>query len=408
MRLPDTPPSLFWMVEFLLTFRTLAFLLPIVLFNLAYTAAEPIIQDDHDPSRLLDFSGDSNVVQVLRSSYEHLVERYVPDFVGIDRSIIGRAGDAIQALGNNAPGKSNIEGGQSQFYTFPKKALLGEQSPSTPGLPSIIGQRALQNGDEWEITAELGKRQNTNGVMLYISLNTCEQPTSKGPISNGAPDQLKLYVSTSPSNQKPDASKNDFAVPVDGGFASLNITANNDVFFGVSAPTNSEFTGIYNYELTASIDDYYASYHDETYTYFVDSDTNSALFYTNDTTSQNSSTAVFKQWMSLSNSPPFSVYVQNQDNPSILGMQNSMCALKNYAQVRGSTNTDTSMTISGDGQPKQQFHVKGLNGSSAYYAIMGVDGNSTDSGGGVVKGGGTVWKSANFSTKSGNLFPPSH
>ena len=347
----------------------------------------------------VDYQG-LKTVRDLASGYGHLVERYVPEFLGLDRSIIGRAGDQIQTLANNAPGKLNINGGQSQYWSFPRTAIQGRKSPATPGLPSPLGQQNLSKRDN----SEPALKQRQDQITIYISLNTCDQPTAKSSNTKGAPDQLKLYISTSSGNQKPDATKNDQVVPVDGGFGSINITANNDVYFGVSAPTNDGFTGSYNYELTASIDGFYSTYHDQTESYFVDSDGHSVLVYTNDTVGPaiNSSNPLFHQWLNIQ-PPPFSIYVHAQENPAILGLQNSMCGLQNHAQIRTATDYDTSMTLAGGGQPKQQFHIKGLNASSAYYAIVGIKGNSTDAGGGVVHGGGTVWKTMNFTTKSGQL-----
>ncbi|KAL9099485.1 MAG: hypothetical protein Q9163_005022 [Psora crenata] len=339
-----------------------------------------------------------DAVKGLAAGYGHLVEHYVPEFWGLDRDIIGRAEEDIRDLGNNAPGKLNINSGESQFWTFPQEAVQGRKSPATSGLPSPIRQRHLESGEGVNAAAELKKRQDRRTV--YISLNTCDQPSAQS--SNpGLPEQLKLYISTSPDNQKPDADKHDYTVSVDEGFGSIEIAASSDVYFGISAPTNDNFNGPYNYELTASIDDFYAVYHDQPNCYFVDSDSRSALLYTNDTVPSpiNSSNPIFKEWM---DTPPiFKMFLQNQENTEILGLQRSMCALQNHAQKREVTDFDTGMTIVGGGQPKQQFYAKGLNASSAYYAFIGIIGNATDAGGGVVNGGGTLWKRTNLTTKSG-------
>ena len=345
------------------------------------THEDLITQEDHNHHRLLQLS------EQLR--YGAGGGTYEPDFIGVDRSIIGRAPTDDQALVNNVPAKLNIEQGQSQFWSFSSQALSGPKSPQTTGLPS-----AFPNQTNYAANA------SSDGTTLYISLNACLQPSPQSPDTKGAPDQLKLYVSTSSDNQQPDNNNHDYAVPVDGGFAWLNITSvKSNVYIGVVAPNVQGFTGVYNYELTASIDGFYASYYDQTELYFVDSDTTSALLYTSDTTNSNSSTLVYKNWMSL-NPPPFSLFVQNQNNPSLLGMQKSYCALKNFAQV-SMTDVDTIMTSLNNGQPQQQFHAKTLNGSSSYYAILAVDGNSTDSGSGVVGGGGIVWDTLNFTTKQG-------
>ena len=316
---------------------------------------------------------------------------YESDFLGFDRSIIGRAGQNETALANNAPGQSNIEQDDSQFWTFSNQSLFGPKSPPTPGLPSVLEQYPVV-------------MPNSPGV-LYISFTTCIQPSSKDPNPNGPPGQLELYVSTDTGNQQPSKDRNNYVVNIVEGFGWLNISAKDDVYFGVFAPTNDAFTGVYNYQLTASIDGFFASYYDEEFISFVDSDSNSALLYTKNTTNDNSSTVTFQSWMK--GPPAFSLYVQNRDNPSIIGMQNSICALEQFADIRDPSSIDTGMIVSPDNGPKQQFHVRNLNASSNYYAITAIKGNSTKDGNGVVGGGGTLWNllnsthSVNFTTKSG-------
>lgn len=365
-------------LSFLLTFTAALFT------QHAFAAHEDsIAHKDHNHPRLHG---------ALEIDVGHDLERYEPEFTGADRSIIGRAEDVIPALGNNAPGILNIAQGASQYWIFPSTTLFGPNSPQTPGLPSYF------EGQNVSVTPDApGEKE------LYISLTACQQPIAKASNQSGAPDQLELYVSTSSSNQQPDENNNNFAVLIDGGFGWLNISVNNDVYFGVYAPSNDGYDGVYNYQLTASIDGFYASSYSDPNVFTVDSDTNSALLYTRNTTSTtNSSNSTFQQWM---NRPPvFSLFVQNQENSSILGLQNSVCGLQNLAQIQGPPDVETVMTAAGDGLPKQQFHVTNLNGSSAYYAVVAMIGNSTDNGSGVVGGGGTVWNSVNITTKSCEFF----
>lgn len=353
---------------------------PVALFTQHALAAHEcsITHEDHNHPHLND---------ALEIDVGHDLERYESEFTGADRSIIGRAGDVIPALGNNAPGILNIAQNASQYWSFPSTTLFGPYSPQTPGLPSYF------EGQNVSVTPDApGERE------LYISLTTCQQPTAKDPHKIGAPDQLKLYVSTTSNNQQPDQNNNDDVVLIDGGFGWLNISVKNDVYFGVYAPANDGYDGVYNYQLTASIDGFYASSYSDPNVFTVDSDTNSALLYTRNTTSTtNSSNSTFQQWMDR---PVFSLFVQNQENSSILGLRNSVCGLQNLAQIQGLPDIGTVMTAAGDGLPKQQFHVMNLNGSSAYYAIVAMIGNSTDRGSGVVGGGGTVWNYANITTKS--------
>ena len=315
------------------------------------------------------------------------LERYEPEFTGTDRSIIGRAEEDTRALGNNAPGNRNISQGIRQYWTFPNATLFGPKSPSTPGLPSNF------EGQDVSVTPGPAERE------LYISLTTCRQPLAKDPKRGGTPDQLTLYVSTSSTNQQPNEQKNDHVVALDGGFGCLNISVRSDVYFGVYAPANEGYNGVYNYQLTASIDGFYASSYGDPNAFLVDSDTNSALLYTQNTTNiTNPSDPIFRQWMARP--PVFNLFVQNRDDPSILGLQNSVCGLQNTAQIQGLSDIERSMTAAGDGLPKQQFYVKKLDRNSTYYAIAAMIGNSTHQGSGVVGGGGTVWSPTNITTKS--------
>lgn len=344
----------------------------------------------------------NDALREVEPRHEDLAHRYEPDFIGVSRGIIGRAGDDTQALENNQPGKpqNGLQSGQAQFYSFPKSALLGPKSPSTPGLPSTIARRD-EDGQAQGTLDELKKRQTA--PQLFITLNTCSQPLPNSGTS-GTAGQLQLFISTSSSNQKPSQSNYNYVMSVDGGYGSQNIAASDDVFFSVSAPTNNGFTGNYEYELTASIDEYYAMYQNLNYSRVADTDTHNVLLYTNDLTSTNSSTAVFQEWL---NTRAFSVYIYSQQNPQILGIQKSLCALNAHNQrYLNPQSNDTSMTTAIDGQPKQQFFAQNLNGSSSYNATIVIEGNSTNSGGGVVNGGGTVWPSVNFTTKAGKSSRP--
>lgn len=371
--------------------------------KLAYAAdIDSRIREDHNHpiiGPILDFEQESEIGGVLDSLYE-------PDFAGFDRSIIGRAPAGVSALSNNAPGQMNIEAGETQNWVFPKEALAGPLSPPTPGLPSLVER-------EFEDTArqELKKRQNSK--TLYITLNTCLQPSQNSSGSSPqAPPQLQLYVSQSSSNEKPGpgANSDQQEQTALGGYAELQIDAESDVFIGVAAPSTSTFSGIWNYEVAASIDAPYHNLDHATNLYFVDSDSSAALLVTNDTTQAFPNQTTYQEWMALS--PPFSIFAHNQNDSSILGLQNSFCGLNNYAQIRqtvaGKVTGQVAMSMTNRGignKPKEQFYVSGLNRSSTYFGFLAMNGNSTASGGGVVGGGGRVWQAMNFTTKI-RMSPP--
>ena len=395
LRITPASAAIFTLPPLLLS----AILSPLLYSKEVYALADDWTRDPQSPRpRSPNALSNNDALGGLESGYENLVERYVPDFVGISRSIIGRAGDEIQPLDNNQPGKNGIQSGQAQYYTFPKSALSGPKATGIPALPTTVARRNEDVSEDLPLD-ELRRRQSQ--TQLYITLNTCSQPLPNDANTNGGAGQLQLFVSTSSSNTKTDQNNNNYAIPVEGGYANLNFTASDDVFISVSAPNNNGFTGNYTYELTASIDDFYAMSYGQPFNRVVDTDTNSVLLYAKNTVNLNPFAALFQSWM---NTEVFSVYVYNQQNPALASLQNSLCALDTNKQLYVNPGSDnTGMTTAVDGQAKQQFHVQNLNGSSSYFATIAVEGNSTKSGGGVVNGGGTVWAYTNFTTKSGKL-----
>lgn len=394
--------------------------------HIAYAAdADTIIQEDHNHP--LSLGRERTDLRIESPSFDDIEHEgiYEPDFPSIDRGIIGRAQAEITALGNNAPQPRNIVAGDTQYWVFPNDTLWGPLSPATSGLPSPVGwKREELSGDVqrsglgWDhdyvggLDTELKKRQDVGNKVrtLYITLNTCLQPSANSTKPTGAPPQLQIYVSQSDRVQRPGPDikgQDQQTVIVQGGFANTKLNVTGAVFVSVSAPNSSDFTGIYNYELAASIDAPYHSYGSNSANlFFVDSDTNSALLVTNDTTQANPNETLYQTWMNIA--PPFSMFVNNQNDSAIRGVERSYCGMKHNAQIVADKNgqntgrVELGMTNRGLGnKPKEQFYIKSLNGSSTYYGHLAMDGNSTNQGGGVVGGGGKVWKAMNFTTKSG-------
>lgn len=340
-----------------------------------------------------------------QSPPDNLVERYEPDFFGVDRSIIGRASDdgQVQELKNNNPYKSSISAGQTQYFVFPKSAVLGPKSPTPSDIPSGLLSRSQEDSREAVDHGELRKRQGS--ATVFISLDTCSQPKPENSDPNGAPDQLKMYISTSKKNMKPDLNKNDIAVVVDGGHGQTSTDVHDDLYLTVQAPGKSaSFAGNYTFEVALSIDDHYSylSPPNHFFAALVDTGATNALLYASgNLTNLNAPLATVNGWIS---SAPFSLFVLDQKDISVLGLHNSLCALKPASQIAVPPANITSDTFQAtDGSVRQRFFVQGLNGSSSYYATLGIDGNSTASGGGVVRGGGTIFNSTEFMTKKGAL-----
>lgn len=380
-----------------------AFTAPIVLLGIIINAAiifphfsdaletNEITEAGHNHHRILDLRSEVYGFPAHRGEQEH--GSYEPDFVGLDRSITGRA-EETATLHNNEPGKNNIDAGDSHFYVFSKKDLqarkISQRSSALSSVADAGAERAsLVDGSSEVRQAELESRQ-TNPATLYVTLNMCDQPVPTSSNPNGAPPPLQLYISTKIS--KPSANNDETtAVPVNAGLGSYNVTASTDVYFGVVAPASPGFKGIYSYELTASTDKPYTSYIDDTGMVLVDSDTNSALLSSNS-----------------SESTSFGIFVHDQQDPAVWGLHHSFCGLENHAQIKGNINgsatgdVDTGMMPLSLGEKQQHFYVKTLNGSAAYYGMKVIAGNSGKSGSGAPGGGGTVYKTVDFRTKSDN------
>jgi calcium channel MID1 len=317
----------------------------------------------------------------------------------------------ILALGNNEVKLSNINIGQVQYWVLPKEVVQGPKSPVTPGLPpsnpaeSAPAGEVLSNNELKKRGAveALGKRS----TIVYVSLNTCLQPsrnqTHNSANSTTLPPPLEVYISTSiqaPGPGRNAGSQSSYAA--NGGFMSADVSADEDVYIAVAAPNTTEFTGIYNYEIATSIDDYFHSVNDEDpFLYFVDSDLNSALLETNNVTQASQNSTNYKEWMNVT--PPWTIFVSNQNYTVTSGLERSYCALNLQAQIRsGNDAIQVGMTSRGLGnKPKEDIYITGLNRSSTYVGILGMSGNSTAAGSGVVGGGGKIWRPMQFFTKEG-------
>lgn len=369
-------------------------------------------KEDHSDLRTLHFSA---LVDKIKGSSPEKEQNYEPDFAGFDRSIIGRVPGESDGLDNNVPIKRNIRQGQTQYWVFRKNTPFGPTSTAArEPLPFESAPRySLENVTSGDIPEEnesqnLLKRQEDSqkSRMLFASLTICNQPSFKDQsLSKEAQPLLTVYISQSSDNPKPGPGQSDFSFETLQGYWAKGIDASADIHFGVSAAENPNFDGDYNYELTVSIDALYAAHNpltrspteNEDYLVVVDSDSTSALFVSSNLTIDR---------------PPYSIFVYSSNDPAVLGIQRSLCGLQNYVQIKGNllngpstSNVDTQLAGRGQGDQNQQFHVRGLNASTEYFAILAIDGNSTNDGGNVVRGGGTVGTAVPFRTKSGFLQP---
>ncbi|KAI4131638.1 MAG: hypothetical protein LQ338_001152 [Usnochroma carphineum] len=358
---------------------------------------ETVIHEDHNHHRLLNLHEQEDTYQGV--AFQARI--YEPDFAGLDRGIIGRAPEAVTVLGNNAPKPMDINQGDIQYWTFPKETLQDPSGQWPPGLPLNLTASNTTTLESDLIQLEKKPSISGDSQTVWLTISTCDQPTPKSADNTGAPAQLEVYVSLSPGNRNPDNGRRDQVIVVDGGYGYLNLSGVTDgIWIGVRAPTSDNFGGVYNYELAASIDAPYATYFEgdpnnpwDREIIPWDTDSNSSILGTGNITNAFSSSSNFAAW--LHKDPPFSIYVNNQADRGILGLQRSICGLRNHAQVQKS---DNSMVMIG-GQPKQLFYVTNLNSSSSYDAIMTLERASSNS---TVGGGGAVWYATNFTTKSDN------
>ncbi|KAE8148229.1 stretch-activated Ca2+-permeable channel component-domain-containing protein [Aspergillus avenaceus] len=317
--------------------------------------------------------------------YNGLVVKDDMDETGELRGLdfVHRSPAGTSALGNNQYQMSDIKLGETQWWYFPKDAVSGNLTNTT-----AAGQ----------ITGN-SKRSRA----IYITLTACSKPstnTADTRVTESLP-LLDVYISVSEALQKPgpgqDSSKQT-VYQIEDGYMGTTVEAEGNVYIGVATRNSTVYTGSYIYELAGSLDAFFHSVvEDKPFLYFVDSDMHAALFTTGNLTQAGQESQEYSRFMNMT--PPYKMFVNNVNDTSVAGLHRSYCALNQHAQIGiGSGNINASTTSRGPGnQPKEQFYVTGLNQSSSYIGILAMD---SDSGNGVIGGGGKVWKPTNFSTKT--------
>ncbi|KAF2397108.1 hypothetical protein EJ06DRAFT_515282 [Trichodelitschia bisporula] len=379
----------------------------------AYAAElDSLLNQDHNHHRILGAQG----AELLGDSWGE-EGSYEAEFVGVSRSLIGRADDVPQGLKNNVPETLNIDPGDTKYYVFEKADIFGKKGSNRKELPSNLppdNHRTKRDDSEGEsldaaehANQTLERRQDTSIQQVYISINTCLQPTTNATVT--AYPQLSLYISTVDTNQKPGPGADDSSqtmFQLDGGYMNVTINVTDNVYIGIAAPKlDLGFTGSWNYEIAASIDAFFMDYFETPFLWKVDSDSNSALLATMNLTSENvppdNVTAQTKmehlrqKWMGIT--PPFELFVFNQSDPAAQALKRSYCGLKKMNLGAG---IDTNMTRRGMGQnPKQQFHVKQLKPGQKYLAILGYNGVKQEDEVGSAGGGGRIWETLSFETQ---------
>ncbi|KJZ75556.1 hypothetical protein HIM_05019 [Hirsutella minnesotensis 3608] len=286
---------------------------------------------------------------------------YQSDFHSFGLDVFRRAPAGVAPLDIDKPTALNLEYGKSTCYMVERSALFGNRG----------GGAANQSPQPLDASPR----------PLYISANTCLQPSSNGTNGDGAPPpQLILTASNSSETACKGPKQNprpNEGVVFKEGAATFKFDASSDVFIGITAPNvSTDFHGVYNFELAASLDNYMHQYQEggRAELLWMDSDSTSALLVTrNLTDNEDDIRRVMGQ------GPPYDLYVSHKGASAVRGLRHSLCGLQNMAEIKVSHSKDgppnglvkTSMTRFGSGNlPKQQFHFVSLNASSSYVGYL--------------------------------------
>ncbi|KAK0665562.1 stretch-activated Ca2+-permeable channel component-domain-containing protein [Cercophora samala] len=383
----------------------------------------PILFDD-------DFDDDFSPNIPARGLFDTRTRRttttYEPEFLGFDRSIIGRRQDGgLLKLETTKPTPMDLEEGSTARFWFPLSVLAGRESE---GRLELRGEGDYDDDDDGHSSQqEDGGNETTTGASLakrqqqtvYISVNTCKQPTAIEPDKTTMePPQLTLFVSKSAEYQAPgplaDMSTQEM-LPLEEGAVNFRFTGAEDVYIGVHAPNVSDvFEGKYNFEIAVSGEGFYFTYNDEDDAdlIWVDSDSQGALLITHNLTTDASPVA---QEKIMSMDPyPYVLFAHNKTDKGLNGLRHSWCGLKLNAMIAGvaggrdASKVRTSMTTRGMGNlPKQQFFFNGLSADTNYTAFLGRErkggllvGKRQEGEGGEGGDGVELFKPVDFTTKS--------
>lgn len=357
----------------------------------------------------------------------HTAAQYEPLFAAFDRSIIGRAPPGISVLRNNVPEKSEIKPGTNKVFVFERASIQGREQQhmelrrdplggiqEEPSRLTDGGDAAPAASEEEQANAAAVQRRQQGTRTVYVSANTCMQPQPIADATQMEPPQLTLYFSsTSPGSEgvKPGSvdDKGTWHVFTEGA-VMVNVSSSEDVFVQVTAPTVKEnaFSGVYSFEVAASVDTSYHAYEDRapgersspsspaTNLVWVDSDDSNAVLTTRDLGAQPAGGDGGEQQQH-----PFVVFANQGSDRSVNGVRYSLCGLQTYAQIAGvkdgrnSSLVRTSMSVGGSGgASRQQFHLSGLRAGTNYSTILARAARSNSPG-----GGGMVFRATNFATR---------
>ncbi|PKY05380.1 hypothetical protein P168DRAFT_325739 [Aspergillus campestris IBT 28561] len=352
-----------------------------------------------DGSNVTLGSGGGGQFPFALGSYNGLVLEDSAD-EGVDASLdpIRRARRAVSSVGNNQYQEDDIKPGEAQKWYFPRDAKDRDGDGPKDGNDREGGGPKEGKDKEGDTPKEERPSHQKRANTVYVSMTICSKPRlSKGAPDHNPPALPQLEVSILGLN-----GTDSWAVfKSEGGYMSAVGDATGDVQLKVTAPESKDYEGTYHYQIAASVDALFHTVGDDESLFPVDSDTTTALLATADLnkTGYHLPAGNDSDW--LHKHPPFVMFANNVNDPSIEGMERSYCALNLHAQVKGKKSVEASMTRRPGGEKlREQFYVTKLNRSSEYTGILAMAGDSTDSGNGYIGGGGRVWKPETFSTKN--------
>jgi calcium channel MID1 len=366
-------------------------------------AASPITAISHDDAVI---QRDHNHPLREADGWAGLVgdtQEYISNFVeisGTEKVVKRQQAPPSNPLKNNVPSFGTIKFGETQYWSFSAQELASAPIQGSPVLPSIPEKRDLskdesQGGESSGL--ELKKRQNKD-KQVFVSVDVCNQPTPLDPGFGSPPPQLGLHILHSAQDTN---SLNQGFKAFEGGHVDYADLESGETLYSVEAPSGSaSFNGTYTYQITASIDAHFSTWQQNQSLFYVDSDDKTAFFVTTNLTNETSSQADQDAWEN-SNSP-FSIFLYNNTNTQIAGVQRSWCGMASYAQISGNVksnpnnSTEVGITTVGVGFHKQKFYVQSLTRSTTYTAVMGL--NTTGSS--LVPNAATMYAAITFQTKT--------
>ncbi|KAF2261686.1 hypothetical protein CC78DRAFT_535529 [Lojkania enalia] len=363
-------------------------------------------------------------VEVVRDGDDgnaEVEQGYAPDFAYFDRSMIGRQEEVEELQDNDRKDNVALAPGSTHNFKIGNSGRQVKREDLGSEVHSPLDERRTRNGSELghereskdssdsDEAQELKKRQG-NRRTIFISVNTCRQPTAEDADDTSGAGQLALWVSTSPNNKKPGPGANaDLATEktFERGYVSLNVSTESEVYIGIAAPSLPDGkTGDYSFQIAVSDNQYYHNLNRTAYLYFVDSDSDSALFITNNFTDNNASLPEYYTWLDMQS--PFTMYAFDEDTWSkgMLGLEFSNCGLQEQFSKMNNISVERNMTVRyGMDGPKALLNVEGLTAGKTYKGFLVANGNTSTGtlalpGQEVLSGGNRLYSGFEFQTKA--------